>query len=84
MGAEIFSFPVDGNWGDWGNWSLCSKTCGEGEKVRSRECDNPTPEHGGRTCEGEVIDVDYCNNKECTGKFFIGCFTSFVITLAKD
>ena len=27
-----------GSWGSWSSWSSCSKTCGEGIEIRTREC----------------------------------------------
>ena len=34
----------------WGAWSLCSSTCGEGQRQRIRLCDNPLPQYGGSVC----------------------------------
>ena len=63
-----FFISVDGNWGKWGNWTICSKTCGEGLKNRTRECNNPTPMFGGKSCDGNSTDVDRCKDRECPGK----------------
>ena len=41
---------MDGEWGSWGDWSDCSATCGEGQQLRDRICDNPMPEFGGSLC----------------------------------
>ena len=61
-------FVVHGNWGKWGNWSECSKTCGDGEKTRSRVCNDPAPMHGGIDCKGDTVQKDSCKIKECPGK----------------
>ncbi|XP_069129224.1 properdin-like [Argopecten irradians] len=52
--------PIDGQWGKWTEWSLCSVTCECGEKLRSRVCDNPYPEHGGMNCTGNNTDTTPC------------------------
>ncbi|XP_076472746.1 uncharacterized protein LOC143302101 isoform X13 [Babylonia areolata] len=57
--------PVDGNWGSWGPYGVCSVTCGEGTKSRTRECDNPAPQHGGNTCYGPGTDSVQCNTAAC-------------------
>lgn len=33
--------PIDGQWGNWTEYSECSRTCGGGVSIASRECDNP-------------------------------------------
>ena len=50
---------VDGRWSNYGEWSACSATeCGTvGQHTRTRTCDNPTPLHGGITCEGSAIET---------------------------
>ena len=63
-----FYVLVHGNWGTWGTWSDCSKTCGNGQNNRTRECNNPAPMHGGRNCDGNMTEVDVCKDKECPGK----------------
>ena len=50
--------PVDGN---WGTWSKCNKPCGGGKQ--SRECNNPAPAHGGKSCAGS--NAQRCNTQEC-------------------
>jgi len=56
---------INGKWGGWGPWSTCSKTCGLGEKSRTRACNSPAPKNGGKSCEGTDVDKDECNLKEC-------------------
>ncbi|XP_022785409.1 A disintegrin and metalloproteinase with thrombospondin motifs adt-1-like [Stylophora pistillata] len=55
--------PVDGNWGEWSEWSTCTKTCKQGKQSRTRKCDNPAPQYGGRKCEGEADENQICNDK---------------------
>lgn len=56
---------VDGGWGPYSDWSQCSATCGEGSQVRSRNCNNPEPQNGGKSCIGDAEDVRTCNVEEC-------------------
>jgi len=58
--------PVNGGWGNYGSWSGCSKTCGGGEKTRTRKCDNPEPAHGGSQCEGSDTQKTSCNTHQCS------------------
>ena len=54
----------------WTPWSLCSKTCGHQEEVRTRVCDNPVQRNGGEYCQGHDIEVMPCNDYdyvECPG-----------------
>ncbi|CAC5410844.1 HMCN [Mytilus coruscus] len=62
--AEI-NCPVIGAWSEWGVWSLCSTSCGSGNRTRSRLCDNPPPSYGGGYCNGNNLDLDTCNTHEC-------------------
>ncbi|XP_052084658.1 coadhesin-like isoform X2 [Mytilus californianus] len=62
--AEI-NCPVFGVWSEWGVWSLCSASCGSGNRTRRRLCDNPPPSHGGEYCNGNTLDLDTCNTHEC-------------------
>ncbi|XP_053325662.1 hemicentin-1 [Spea bombifrons] len=57
--------PVDGNWSAWSSWEDCSKSCGTGKKTRTRVCDNPSPQEGGKACEGDAVDEAVCNIEPC-------------------
>uniref|UniRef100_A0A8C3G4R0 ADAM metallopeptidase with thrombospondin type 1 motif 2 n=1 Tax=Cyclopterus lumpus TaxID=8103 RepID=A0A8C3G4R0_CYCLU len=55
----------DGNWGTWSEFGQCSHTCGGGVHFRTRDCDNPRPANGGRTCMGATHQFQMCNTNEC-------------------
>uniref|UniRef100_A0A2K5KFG4 ADAM metallopeptidase with thrombospondin type 1 motif 2 n=1 Tax=Colobus angolensis palliatus TaxID=336983 RepID=A0A2K5KFG4_COLAP len=55
----------DGNWGAWSPFGSCSRTCGTGVKFRTRQCDNPHPANGGRTCSGLAYDFQLCSRQDC-------------------
>ncbi|KAM7389673.1 hypothetical protein PAMP_023636 [Pampus punctatissimus] len=55
----------DGNWGSWSEFGQCSRTCGGGVQFRTRDCDNPRPANGGRTCVGAIYQFQMCNTNEC-------------------
>ncbi|XP_044528060.1 hemicentin-1 [Gracilinanus agilis] len=57
--------PVDGKWASWASWSACSVSCGGGSKQRTRDCSNPAPQYGGRKCEGNDVQIDFCNSDPC-------------------
>ncbi|XP_069103857.1 uncharacterized protein [Argopecten irradians] len=69
--------PIDGNWSNWAAWGHCTMTCNpytgndliiSGTHTRSRTCTNPTPQHGGTSCDGSDSDVGSCqNNASCPG-----------------
>ncbi|XP_063400365.1 A disintegrin and metalloproteinase with thrombospondin motifs 20-like [Mytilus trossulus] len=64
--------PVDGKWGSWissSSWSKCTNSCGSGHQVRkrTRSCDNPEPNNGGRQCYGLKTGEEnrYCHHNPC-------------------
>lgn len=57
--------PIDGGWGEWSSWSECSRTCGAGVSVMSRDCNHPTPAYGGKYCVGERKRYSICNTQPC-------------------
>ncbi|KAG7465167.1 hypothetical protein MATL_G00173410 [Megalops atlanticus] len=59
----------DGNWGMWSKFGSCSRTCGGGVRFRTRECNNPIPANGGRTCFGPNYEFQLCNTEECASLF---------------
>ncbi|XP_046898993.1 LOW QUALITY PROTEIN: A disintegrin and metalloproteinase with thrombospondin motifs 2-like [Hypomesus transpacificus] len=56
----------DGSWSSWTKFGSCSRTCGGGVRFRTRQCDNPAPSNGGRTCFGNSYEFEMCNMEECT------------------
>ena len=65
-----FRISVDGNFTDWTPWSLCSKTCGLGQIHRTRKCENPLPQFGGKFCVGNDSEARTCNMGPCC-EFFV-------------
>ncbi|XP_019488074.1 PREDICTED: properdin [Hipposideros armiger] len=53
--------PVAGGWGPWGPVSPCSVTCGMGQTMDRRTCDQPVPQHGGPFCAGDATRTHICN-----------------------
>lgn len=65
---------IDGSWGQWETAGSCSRTCGSGVKLLTRECNSPAPENGGRVCPGGLNDEglidsrpEACNYNPCPG-----------------
>ncbi|KAF7236260.1 SCO-spondin, partial [Varanus komodoensis] len=54
---------LDGGWGAWGPWSPCTHSCGEGARLRFRECSHPAPQNGGRGCVGRVDQQQRCHGQ---------------------
>lgn len=63
---------VNGQWGPWSPWSACTVTCGGGIRERSRLCNSPEPQYGGKPCVGDTKQHDMCNKKDCPiGWYFV-------------
>ena len=77
-------FDLDGNWGEWSTWSSCSETCGGGYNVRSRQCNNPAPSHGGLNCQGDGAEQRHCNQGECPVGKKQGTSKSFLLRPFED
>ncbi|XP_031569460.1 uncharacterized protein LOC116303960 [Actinia tenebrosa] len=58
--VDILDNDVNGGWGKWSPWGKCDKPCGKGRKYRSRKCNNPAPQGGGRKCRGSPRQSAYC------------------------
>ncbi|CAL8103250.1 unnamed protein product [Calicophoron daubneyi] len=57
---------VNGAWGSWGPWTHCSKSCGGGQRQRTRRCDNPAPAYGGENCpDNGAVQTSDCQNEPC-------------------
>ena len=63
-------YSVDGGWSEYGEWSECSAECDGGTQTRTKECNNPAPQHGGADCEGEGEETRECNTQACEGIYF--------------
>lgn len=63
--CELVYCPINGSWSDWGNWLPCSATCGTGLRSRERECNNPSPQHGGQYCTGQTTESEICVKPNC-------------------
>ena len=67
--SNLFSFVVDGAWGEWGNYSDCTEICGNGTRERKRQCNDPAPQGEGKDCVGSHLEQEACNTKPCPGKY---------------
>ncbi|XP_060069105.1 hemicentin-1-like [Ylistrum balloti] len=69
--CNSYPCPIDGGWTEFGDWkeTACSVPCGGGERSlsRSRTCTNPSPQHGGKACEGDDTESkkETCNSYPC-------------------
>ena len=55
--------PRDGIWSSWQPINLDDAPCCNGLVTRRRNCDNPSPAHGGANCDGSSTDTTDCD--EC-------------------
>ncbi|KAM7426302.1 hypothetical protein ABFA07_022402 [Porites harrisoni] len=60
---EIFE-AIDGDFTPWVE-ECCSQTCGGGVKKWKRTCTNPSPQYGGKPCEGPTEKTEICNAGAC-------------------
>ena len=60
---------VHGGYSQWSSWGDCSTTCGIGVQQRIRQCNQPTPRHGGDDCThlGPAQASQSCNLGKCPG-----------------
>ena len=59
---------MSGGWTSWGDWSVCSQSCGNGLKTRTRTCSDPPPQYGGAPCQGKSDEEEECKVNVCPGK----------------
>ena len=84
--AMLFSLLhilVNGRWGPWSPWSACTVTCGGGIRERSRLCNSPEPQYGGKPCVGDTKQHDMCNKKDCpVGWYLVILHSVWIIIVA--
>ncbi|PWA29244.1 hypothetical protein CCH79_00019672 [Gambusia affinis] len=51
---------IHGSWSCWSSWGACS----EGQRSRTRSCNNPAPRGGGRNCIGEQSEQKPCEEPD--------------------
>ena len=67
---DIVAGPQDGGWGPWTHWSNCPKPCGLSPGVlikRTRLCNNPPPQNGGKKCNGNATEEVLSCFEPCPG-----------------
>jgi hypothetical protein len=65
IACNIQECPINGGWSDWVDSGSCSKECGGGTGKRTRTCNNPIPESGGKYCVGNADQYYVCNTNPC-------------------
>ncbi|GAA6098810.1 complement component C6, partial [Tachysurus ichikawai] len=55
---DYTSEAVDGYWSCWSSWSACDSTL---KKHRTRSCNNPAPQKGGKPCQGPEFQEEECS-----------------------
>jgi hypothetical protein len=61
LSVIFFRISVNGGWSEWVSWT-CDKNTGE--KERLKECNNPSPLHGGEYCLGNHNEKGTCSGEE--------------------
>ncbi|XP_061196271.1 thrombospondin-1-like [Saccostrea echinata] len=56
---EEDDFDPNGGYGPWSIWSLCSKSCGTGQRTRRRTCHDVTRCHAGN------VELQNCFLRKC-------------------
>ncbi|XP_031555168.1 uncharacterized protein LOC116292070 [Actinia tenebrosa] len=58
--------PVEGGYTPWTAWSPCTPSCGlRAYRMRTRNCTNPPPSHGGRKCYDSALETEPCMIVHC-------------------
>ncbi|XP_059097438.1 coadhesin-like [Tigriopus californicus] len=64
-GRKVCTDPRDGSWGSWSPEVCNVQTCGSGQVVRTRKCDNPVQQIGGLPCLSSNSDTETETIKAC-------------------
>ena len=68
MNIQIRIFLVDCEWDNFGEWNSCSKSCGGGDKTRTRTV-KAIEQNGRNPCLGESNETQSCNVDACPGMY---------------
>ena len=63
---------------------MCNKPCGGGNKLRTRNCDNPPPTMGGNTCKGDAVNTSECNTHACKRTLILALFRVDLVLIVFD
>ena len=61
----VSTADIDGQWGSWTSYSACPVTCGNGDRVRTRQCNNPAQSGKGLACQGASSQILVCSLSPC-------------------
>ncbi|KAM9436595.1 semaphorin-5A [Clarias gariepinus] len=62
--CPVKNVTVDGHFGPWSSWSPCSHSDGGSAglcQCRTRVCNSPSPQCGGKQCQGSNVEVANCS-----------------------
>ena len=59
--------PLDCQWSSWSGWTQCSKTCGNGQKFKTRSVFRNAV-NGGKDWAGDDRITQECQTRQCQGK----------------
>ena len=73
--------PIDGAWGPWGGWHCPQELRIDHTFLRTRHCNNPTPQFEGMPCPGRDTDVIVMPTRAFFFflLFLFFCFFSFIL-----
>ena len=73
---KFFGILVDGGWSLWSAWSECTRKCPQSvpQKLKTRLCNNPTPQDGGKGCVGQMTKTEACDSTMFCGM----CYFAFI------
>ncbi|CAG2252535.1 ADAMTS3 [Mytilus edulis] len=61
----LFRKLMKRSWGCWQTAGPCSHSCGNGTRLKVRECNNPVPTNDESFCDGKNTTLEWCNLREC-------------------
>ena len=69
--CDLHEGRIDGGLSDWTQWSECIKIVDgvavqQKDQQRTRSCNNPAPQSGGKNCSGEMIQKKSCDTAAST------------------